>query len=81
MENTVEHAKNPALQKAPVKKFTLASLKREKPVSKALADLEWRLKFSEMKLNSWSDLENDKWVHLKEFQASTKAELSQHRAA
>ena len=71
---------NPALRKAPIKQFTLASLHTAKPISKEIADLEWQLKFSKMKLNKWSDLDNDKWVCLKEFHAAKRAELSQFKA-
>lgn len=79
--NMTDTELKPALRKAPVKKFTLAGLHKKKPVSKQIEDLEWQLKFSKMKLSKWSDLENDKWVHLKEYQAATRAELSQFKAA
>lgn len=72
---------NPALRKAPVKEFTRASLRKSKPVSKERADLEWQLKFSKMKLNKWRDLENENWIHLKNFHADKLQELSQFKAA
>lgn len=79
--NMTDELLNPALRKAPVKQFTRAGLHKRKPISQEIADLEWQLKFSEMKLNKWTDLENDKWVHLKDFHATRKAKLSQFKAA
>lgn len=71
---------NPALRRAPVKKFTRAGLHKAKPLSKQIADLEWQLNFSKMKLRKWTDLNNDRWVHLKEFHANKQTELSQFKA-
>jgi len=79
--NMTDDLLNPALRKAPVKEFTRAGLHKTKPVSKERADLEWQLKFSKMKLNKWRDLENDNWVHLKEFHAEKQELLSQYKAA
>lgn len=80
-QNMTDKLENPALRKAPVKKFTRASLHKAKPLSKEIEDLEWQLKFSRMKLNKWTDLENEKWTHLRDFHAEKLAELTQHRAA
>ena len=79
--NMTDELLNPALRKAPVKHFTRAGLHKAKPVSKERADLEWQLKFSQMKLNKWTDLENASWVHLKEFHTAKQAQLTQYKAA
>ncbi|NNC37080.1 MAG: hypothetical protein EX271_08670 [Acidimicrobiales bacterium] len=75
-----EELENPALRKAPVRKFTRAGLCKKKPLSKEIEDLEWQLKFSRMKLNKWTDLDNEKWTHLREFHATKLAELAQFKA-
>lgn len=79
--NVTDTTLNPALRKAPLKKFTRAGLHKAKSVSKDMADLELQLKFCKMKFNKWSDLDNYKWVHLKDFHATKQAEISQYEGA
>ncbi len=63
-------------------KFTRKSV--SKPVSKEIADLEWQLKFTKMKLGLWRDLDNDKWEYLDQMQKQARASLKEkkleHRA-
>ncbi|NNE59129.1 MAG: hypothetical protein HKN36_13560 [Hellea sp.] len=58
-----------------VETYTLASLQR--PANKRIADLEWRIKFTQMKLNLWHDLDNGEWTRLKELHEAAVHELRQ----
>lgn len=59
-----------------LKTFTLAKVQDQVPASKRVADLEWRIKFTQMKLNNWRGLENGNWTHLKSLNDAARAELS-----
>jgi|GEM_PF-5830827 len=54
--------------------FTLASL--HQPETQAMADLEWQIRFTQMKLNLWRDLDNGKWDTLKQLNKDAKRELN-----
>lgn len=45
------------------------------PVSKIVADLQWQIKFTEMKLNRWNAPENCRWMNLVRMQEHAKREL------
>jgi hypothetical protein len=44
-------------------------------VSKNIADLQWQIKFTQMKLNHWDEPENCKWMNLVRLQEHAKREL------
>ena len=61
------------------KRYSLANTQRM--CTKQIADLEWQVKFTQMKLNLWRDLENGQWTALKELHETAKTELRQLKAA
>jgi hypothetical protein len=61
------------------KRYSLAN--SHKACTKQIADLEWQVKFTQMKLNLWRDLENGQWTALKEMHEMAKSELRQIKAA
>lgn len=44
-------------------------------VSKRIADLQWRITFTQMKLNHWQEQENCRWQVLVGMQEQAKREL------
>ena len=78
MANTSNQAALPRkkLISARVQKFTL---KAQKQSPKHIADLEWRVKFTQMKLNLWRDLENDQWLKLDTMHKLAKKELREQK--
>jgi len=66
-----------ALRVAP-KRFTRAMQKNN---PQHIADLEWQVKFTKMKLGLWRDLENDKWSHLEAMHKQAKKDLKEKKKA
>ena len=44
--------------------------------TQAIADLEWQVRFTQMKLNAWKDAEDTAWKRLKTLNAQARKELS-----
>jgi len=63
-------------KRAKIQSFTLRSQKQN---PKHITDLEWRIKFTQMKLNLWRDLENHQWEHLDILHKTAKKELRAQR--
>ncbi|NNC37081.1 MAG: hypothetical protein EX271_08665 [Acidimicrobiales bacterium] len=45
-------------------------------VSQHVADLQWQIKFTQMKLNQWPEQESCRWMNLVRMQEQAKRELS-----
>lgn len=45
-------------------------------VSKHVADLQWQIRFTQMKLNQWQEQENCRWMNLVQLQEHAKRQLS-----
>ncbi len=64
------------------KKYTLDDIRKSadnKP--KDIADLEWQIKFTKMKLGLWRDLEKDNWVVLEDMHKQAKQKLKESKTA
>jgi len=44
-------------------------------IANRIADLQWQINFSQIKLNRWKDQENAEWNRLKSLNKAAKAEL------
>jgi len=44
-------------------------------VAQQIADLRWRIEFTEMKLNRWEGYENKRWLSLVKLQEDAKKEF------
>ena len=51
-------------------------LKDQLAVANRMADLQWQINFTQIKLNRWKQPENLDWAHLKSLNSAAKAELS-----
>lgn len=51
------------------------SLANELAVASRIADLQWQINFTQIKLNRFRNHNNDEWTHLKTLNKAAKAEL------
>jgi len=51
------------------------SLADQLAVTNRMADLQWQINFTEIKLNRWKQPENADWAKLKSLNSAAKAEL------
>ena len=77
---TKRYSKNRLLRARP-QKFTKAGIDKARNHSKEIADLEWQVKFTKMKLGLWRDLEKDNWTVLEDMHKQAKARLKQQKQA
>ena len=54
---------------------TSVPLADQMAVANRMADLQWQINFTQIKLNSFRNHQNDEWVHLKALNDAAKAEL------
>jgi len=81
---------SPSLRKKPVKKASKAhspandnkwtSLsdlpwKKQAVILNRMADLQWQINFTQMKLKRWTNLDNGAWTYLQSLNRAAKAEL------
>jgi len=50
-------------------------LEEQLAMASRMADLQWQINFTQIKLNGFRNKENDEWKHLKSLQNAAKAEL------
>jgi len=74
---SVEMKNNSAINNASDIEIPLFTLREQSTSPQQISDLEWRIKFTQMKLNMWRNLENDRWSHLEKLRDCAKAELLQ----
>ena len=54
---------------------TLMPLADQLAVASRIADLQWQINFTQIKLNGFRNQDNDEWKHLQSLNKAAKAEL------
>ena len=54
---------------------TLVPLADQLAVANRIADLQWQINFTQIKLNGFRNQDNDEWKHLQSLNKAAKAEL------